>query len=239
MGAPALCPSYRLGTNDDNGTERADTCSEGSDPVHAAVVTWHAAFVVTRIARDRKTEDDNPCVQSTSARKTRRSNAFGRSAEAMPGLVVTSFRELRDRSSARRSGGFSGPRVYRRSVGLIPAFAKESKLPYSVLDARFEELADKASYQIRWLRWQRCIIPLASFNEPNWETGCNVWWRFTRTDGAPSGLARLWNTWVDRAMGEIHESYTSSRSTLPRIPGCAEWTNPIRSAALTSRTSVR
>jgi putative SOS response-associated peptidase YedK len=47
-----------------------------------------------------------------------------------------------------------------------------------------------------------------SFDEPNWETGRNVWWRFIRKDGAPWGLAGLWNTWVDRATGEVHESYT-------------------------------
>jgi putative SOS response-associated peptidase YedK len=92
--------------------------------------------------------------------------------------------------------------------GLIPSFAKESKLPYSTFNARFEELTDKASYRIPWLRGQRCIIPAVSFDEPNWETGRNVWWRFTRKDGTPWGLAGLWNTWVDRATGEVHESYT-------------------------------
>ena len=92
--------------------------------------------------------------------------------------------------------------------GLIPSFAKEAKLPYSTFNARFEELTDKASYRVPWLKGQRCIIPATSFDEPNWETGRNVWWRFTRKDGAPWGLAGLWNTWVDRATGEIHESYT-------------------------------
>lgn len=92
--------------------------------------------------------------------------------------------------------------------GLIPSFAKEAKLPYSTFNARFEELSEKASYRLPWARDQRCIIPAMSFDEPNWETGRNVWWRFTRKDGAPWGLAGLWNTWTDRATGEIHESYT-------------------------------
>jgi len=92
--------------------------------------------------------------------------------------------------------------------GLIPSFAKEAKLSYSTFNARFEELTDKASYRTPWLHGQRCIIPATSFDEPNWETGRNVWWRFTRKDEAPWSLAGLWNTWVDRATGEIHESYT-------------------------------
>lgn len=54
----------------------------------------------------------------------------------------------------------------------------------------------------------RCILPALSFDEPNWETGRNVWWRFQRDDGQPWGLAGLWNAWIDRATGEVHESYT-------------------------------
>jgi putative SOS response-associated peptidase YedK len=92
--------------------------------------------------------------------------------------------------------------------GLIPSFAKEAKVSYSTFNARFEELSEKPSYKVPWAHGQRCIIPATSFDEPNWETGRNVWWRFTRQDGAPWGLAGLWNTWVDRVTGEIHESYT-------------------------------
>ena len=62
--------------------------------------------------------------------------------------------------------------------GLIPWFAKESKLKYSTNNARSEELAQKATYKQPWARGQRCIIPATEFFEPNWETGKNVWWRF-------------------------------------------------------------
>ena len=55
---------------------------------------------------------------------------------------------------------------------------------------------------------QRCIIPAASFDEPNWETGKNIWWQFRRADGDPWGLAGLWNIWIDKGTGEVHESYT-------------------------------
>ncbi len=92
--------------------------------------------------------------------------------------------------------------------GLIPWFAKEPRLPYSTNNARVEEIASKASYKQPWSRGQRCIIPATSFDEPCWETGRNVWWRFVRRDGEPWGLAGLWNTWTDRATGEVHESYT-------------------------------
>ena len=92
--------------------------------------------------------------------------------------------------------------------GLIPSFAKEARISYSTFNARFEELSQKASYTEPWARGQRCIIPAISFDEPCWETGRNVWWRFTRKDGTPWGLAGLWNAWIDRSSGEVHQSYT-------------------------------
>lgn len=92
--------------------------------------------------------------------------------------------------------------------GLIPWFAKEARLKYPTNNARSEELEAKASYKQPWARGQRCIIPAQDFDEPNWETGKNVWWRFRRADGRPWGLAGLWSIWKDPATGQEHESYT-------------------------------
>ena len=112
---------------------------------------------------------------------------------------------------ARRRGAAGEVGALELVVGqwaLVPAFARSPRLPYSTNNARFEELASKASYRQPWARGQRCIIPAEWFDEPCWETGRNVWWRFRRSDGDPWGLAGLWNTWVDRATGELVESYT-------------------------------
>jgi len=91
---------------------------------------------------------------------------------------------------------------------LVPWFAKTRQLKYPTCNARSEELAQKASYKHPWARGQRCIIPAARFYEPCWETGKHVPWAFSRADGAPWGLAGLWNTWTDPATGELVESYT-------------------------------
>ncbi len=93
-------------------------------------------------------------------------------------------------------------------LGLIPWFAKTAKLTYSTNNARFEEITAKASYKWSWQHGKRCIITALSFDEPCWETGKNVWWRFHRADRAPWGLAGLRNIWTDKASGEIIESYT-------------------------------
>ncbi|WP_219214095.1 SOS response-associated peptidase [Variovorax boronicumulans] len=98
--------------------------------------------------------------------------------------------------------------------GLIPERSetstprkKDGKL-LNTENARGEEVHWKDSYKGPWALGQRCIIPAATFDEPNWETGKNVWWRFRRADGAPWGLAGLWNLWPDPETGELHESYT-------------------------------
>jgi putative SOS response-associated peptidase YedK len=92
--------------------------------------------------------------------------------------------------------------------GLIPWFAKTPALKYATNNARFEEIATKASFKQAWAQGQRCIIPAVSFDEPCWETGRNVWWRFRRADGAPWGLAGLWNAWVNPEPGEFFQSFT-------------------------------
>jgi putative SOS response-associated peptidase YedK len=91
---------------------------------------------------------------------------------------------------------------------LIPWFAKEPHLKFATCSARSEELSAKASYKLPWSRGQRCIIPAASFFEPNWETGKHIAWQFRRADGEPWGLAGMWNTWINKETGEVHESYT-------------------------------
>src|SRR5690606_38320556 len=59
-----------------------------------------------------------------------------------------------------------------------------------------------------WAQAQRCIIPGDSCDEPCRGSGSNVWSRFRRADGAPWGLAGLWNTWACRETGAGVESYT-------------------------------
>ena len=128
----------------------------------------------------------------------------------------------------RRKRGDSG---YSRELaagkwGLIPWFAKEAKLKYQTNNARSEELAAKASYKLPWARGQRCIIPADSFDEPCWETGKNVWWRFKRADGTPwgpcrtsrSAIAAIWAG--ERGPSSGSYAFCSAVSNRPRRASC-------------------
>jgi len=80
--------------------------------------------------------------------------------------------------------------------------------PLSTNNARFETVATKPTYRAAWAAGQRCLIPAAWYQEPNWETGRNVWWQLKRADGLPWMLAGIWNTWTDPVTGEIVPNYT-------------------------------
>jgi putative SOS response-associated peptidase YedK len=110
-------------------------------------------------------------------------------------------RAARHESEARRE-------LVTGRFGLIPWFAESPQLKFSTMNARYEELAQKASYRDPWKRGQRCLVLAESFDEPCWESGKNVWWRLRRADGEPWLLAGLWNAWVDKRTGEVVESFT-------------------------------
>ena len=75
-------------------------------------------------------------------------------------------------------------------------------------NARAESIAVRPTYRAAWRLGQRCLIPAAWYQEPNWETGKNIWWRLQRADGAPWALAGIWSEWADPATGEIVPSYS-------------------------------
>lgn len=98
--------------------------------------------------------------------------------------------------------------------GLIPPYSasRTPMLPngqrMSTNNARRERLATAATYRTAWTRGQRCIIPADSYDEPNWTSGKNVWWRFWRADGEPWALAGIWSEWTDPQTGEVVPSYS-------------------------------
>lgn len=130
----------------------------------------------------------------------RRTPWRGRS-EIFPGYQAPFIRAAKEETEPQRE-------LVVGQWNLIPWFAKAAKLPYATCNARSEELSDKASYKHPWARGQRCLIPAEAFFEPCWETGKHVPWRFRQAGGGLWGLAGIWNTWPDKATGEVHESFS-------------------------------
>lgn len=94
-------------------------------------------------------------------------------------------------------------------VELMPSKVPGRKgRPRSTNNARTEGIERKPTFRAAWVSGQRCLIPASRYQEPNWETGKNIWWHLKRADGDPWMLAGLWNEWVDPATGELVPNIT-------------------------------
>jgi len=95
--------------------------------------------------------------------------------------------------------------------GLISAMTKADGLDkagkLSTFNARSETAAKSFTFGNAWRRGQKCIVPAEAIFEPDWRSGKAVATRFTRADGAPLGIAGLWDRYRDAA-GQWQESYT-------------------------------
>ncbi|WP_431104360.1 SOS response-associated peptidase [Roseateles noduli] len=80
--------------------------------------------------------------------------------------------------------------------------------PRATSNARTETVATSPTFRAAWNEGRRCLIPATWYQEPNWETGKNVWWQLRRADGLPWMLAGIWNHWTDSDTGEIVPNYT-------------------------------
>lgn len=80
--------------------------------------------------------------------------------------------------------------------------------PRSTNNARIETVATRPTFRAAWRAGQRCLVPASWYQEPNWETGRNIWWQLKRADGQPWMLAGLWSEWTDPATGEILPNFT-------------------------------
>jgi putative SOS response-associated peptidase YedK len=79
--------------------------------------------------------------------------------------------------------------------GLIPGWAKDPKIGFSLTNARAETVDEKPAFRSAF-KARRCLIPSSGFYE--WKaTGANHKqpYHFRRLDGALLGFAGLWERW--------------------------------------------
>jgi putative SOS response-associated peptidase YedK len=91
--------------------------------------------------------------------------------------------------------------------GLIPAWAKDTKIGSKMINARAETLAEKPAFRAA-LKRRRCLVPLDAFYE--WQTlpvdptalrakPVKQPHLIERVGGGPIVVAGLWETWRDKA----------------------------------------
>jgi putative SOS response-associated peptidase YedK len=97
-----------------------------------------------------------------------------------------------------------GDQVIKACFGLIPFWAKDSKLSRSTYNARTETVAEKPSFRQAWRRSQFCLVPMQAFFEPNYESGAAIRWRIARGDQQPFAVAGLWDRWLAPNKEVVH-----------------------------------
>ncbi|MDX8121561.1 SOS response-associated peptidase family protein [Janthinobacterium sp. GMG2] len=131
------------------------------------------------------------CADYTPSSKEQIERQFGMRSpqlelppEAWPGYMAPILR-----SSQEAPGELeTAPAMF----GMVPHWAADHKLARQTYNARTETVASKPSFRSAWKRKQFCIIPVANFFEPNYETGKPVRWRIERADGGLVAIAGIW-----------------------------------------------
>jgi putative SOS response-associated peptidase YedK len=134
------------------------------------------------------------CANYTPARGERLAQQFGVDpreyvfkAEAFPGTMAPIIRGARGHPAAAEL------EVVAAMFGMVPHWA-ELKLARQTYNSRAETSATKPSFRNAWKQRQFCVIPAEAFYEPCYETGSAVRWRIGRRDGAPLGIAGIWES---------------------------------------------
>ena len=88
--------------------------------------------------------------------------------------------------------------------GLLPSWAKDEKIAYSMINARAETVATKPAFRSAF-RQRRCLIPASGFYEWKQEGRIKQPYHFRMRDGDVFAFAGLWEHW-EGAGGKVIES---------------------------------
>jgi putative SOS response-associated peptidase YedK len=92
--------------------------------------------------------------------------------------------------------------------GLVPFWAKESKVGFSTINARAEAIASSPAFSEAW-KSRRCLVPAEFFYEWKKIDGKTKQpHAISLQDGSLFAFAGLWDRWKDRETGQELETYT-------------------------------
>lgn len=90
-----------------------------------------------------------------------------------------------------RSSKSEGIKLEMARFGLVPSWAKDVKVGYSMINARADTIREKPAFRNAYAH-RRCIIPAQGFYEWKEEGGKKQPYIFEREDGEPLSLAGIW-----------------------------------------------
>ncbi|MGM0575522.1 MAG: SOS response-associated peptidase [Myxococcota bacterium] len=93
--------------------------------------------------------------------------------------------------------------------GLVPFWAKDTRIGNKLINARGETAASKPAFRAAFER-RRCLVPADGFYEWRKVPGQRTKepWHVGLVDGEPFTMAGLWESWDDPETGEVLETFT-------------------------------
>ncbi|NLC70343.1 MAG: SOS response-associated peptidase [Desulfuromonadaceae bacterium] len=101
----------------------------------------------------------------------------------------------------------TGRRLVMLRWGLIPPWAKDTKIGYRTINARSETAATLPSFRSAF-RQRRCLIPALGFFEWDKQSGSRQPYQIRRRDDRPMAFAGLWERWQNPQDQAVIESCT-------------------------------
>jgi putative SOS response-associated peptidase YedK len=98
--------------------------------------------------------------------------------------------------------------------GLIPSWAKDTKLAASCINARSETVAEKPAFRSAF-KSRRCLVPADGFYEWVAQGKLKLPWRMVLKSGEPMLFAGLWECWQPKEQPAVREETFTVLTTTP------------------------
>ena len=83
--------------------------------------------------------------------------------------------------------------------GLVPKDKQPPGVKLTTMNARAESIGERRSYKKPWMLSQLCLVPMACFYEPCYESGRAARWGIRLANDGPFAVAGTWAQWnIDR-----------------------------------------
>jgi putative SOS response-associated peptidase YedK len=87
--------------------------------------------------------------------------------------------------------------------GLVPAWAKDTKMATKMINSRAETITEKPAFK-KAFETQRCLIPANGFYEWKRQGKAKIPYRFFLKNEALFAMAGIWESWYDSANNVLH-----------------------------------
>ena len=120
-------------------------------------------------------------------------------------------------------GGEDGVAVHLMRWGLVPSWARDTKIAYSTINARAETLAEKPAFRGAWRAHRRALVPASGWYE--WKAVGTVkqpYFISADDDGNPLMFGALWERWRDPQGADLHSCTVITVPALPELKAVHE-----------------